>query len=104
MRASEDRRGRLVGVASFGLHNRFHRAVRSRCPSVWLLHLVEELVLHSERYRRLRSDPHELPQIHAEHVGLHQGCMAGDRARVVALSTAHILHTLEAARQHLARV
>ncbi len=104
MRASEDRRGRLVGATSFALHNGFHRAIRACCPSIWLLHLVDELVLHSERYRRLRGDPKELPHIHAEHAELHQACMAGDRTRVVTLSTEHILRTLDAARRHLRHV
>ncbi len=35
-------------------HRRFHTALVSACPSEWLLHMVELLCDHSERYRRVR--------------------------------------------------
>jgi GntR family transcriptional regulator, carbon starvation induced regulator len=102
MLAAQAADGRMVGALSFGLHDEFHHAIRSRCGSLWLLHLVDELVLHSERYRRLRGDPEELPAIQAEHAALHAACLGRDRERAVALTTEHIVRTLEAARRHLA--
>jgi GntR family transcriptional regulator, carbon starvation induced regulator len=100
--AAEAEPGRLVGAAAFELHNRFHRAIRARCDSPWLLHLIDELVLHSERYRRLRGRPDEFERIHAEHAALHRACLVRDRERVLTLSTAHLARTLQVIRTRLA--
>lgn len=83
-------------------HNRFHRAVRARCDSPWILRIIDDLVLHTERYRRLLRAQTELSQPHAEHADLHLACLAGDVDRATSITRVHIQSSLDVVRELLA--
>ena len=77
-------------------HNLFHRAVRARCDSHWTLRIIDDLVLHTERYRRLLADLPMPSRPHSEHIALHQACLDADSTRAAELTREHIQGTFDA--------
>lgn len=89
-------------AAWFEQHNRFHRAIRARCDSPWILRIIDDLVLHTERYRRLLLELPLPDRPHSEHVALHQACLNGDEERATELTREHIQGTFDLVRTLLA--
>ena len=88
----------------FELHNRFHRAIRARCDSLWILRIIDDLVLHTERYRRLLLELPMPNRPHSEHIALHEACLNGDGTRATELTREHIQGTFDVVRELLATV
>jgi len=86
----------------FRQHNRFHRAMRSRCDSPWMLRIVDDLILHTERYRRLLRELPAPARPRAEHIELRRACLAGDGGQAAELTRQHIQGTLDVIRRRLA--
>jgi GntR family transcriptional regulator, carbon starvation induced regulator len=87
-------------------HRRFHFALLDAARSNWLRRVDEQLVWHSERYRRMRiAGP--LPQqvlerdIVSEHQALMDAVLKRDTERACALLVAHLDETARAVSQYL---
>jgi GntR family carbon starvation induced transcriptional regulator len=87
-------------------HRRFHYALLSAARSNWLHRIDEQLVWHSERYRRMRiAGP--LPQevlerdIVSEHQELMDAVLKRDTERACSLLVAHIDETARVVSQYL---
>ncbi|SOE99525.1 transcriptional regulator, GntR family [Burkholderia sp. OK233] len=87
-------------------HRRFHFALLSAARSNWLRRIDEQLVRHSERYRRMRIEG-PLPQdvlardIVSEHQELMDAVLSRDTKRACSLLLAHIDETARAVSQFL---
>ncbi|AYZ67961.1 FCD domain-containing protein [Burkholderia multivorans] len=87
-------------------HRRFHAALLSAARSEWLHRIDEQLVRHSERYRRMRITgplPKEIlaRDIVTEHQALMEAVLARDTKRAQALLLAHIDETAQVVAQFL---
>lgn len=87
-------------------HRRFHFALLSAARSTWLRRIDEQLVRHSERYRRMRIAgplPHDVlaRDIVREHQELMDATLSRDTERACALLLAHIDETARAVSQFL---
>ena len=94
--------GQEHSPASIYAHLDFHGRIRSRCDSPWMLRFIDELVMHSERYRALRMDPNRFEAVSLEHAMLVDACLDGDGPRLAELTHAHIKGTLDTVRRRLA--
>jgi GntR family carbon starvation induced transcriptional regulator len=88
-------------------HRRFHTALLSAARSNWLRRIDEQLVRHSERYRRMRIvAPVSLEilkrDIEAEHRELMDATLNRDVTRACALLEAHIDETAQVVSQFIA--
>ena len=88
--------------AWFDAHNQFHSVIRSRCDSPWTLRFIDDLVLHTERYRRLIKRQPERSRPRAEHAELVRACLAGDGEHAADVMKRHLEGTLDFIRQCLA--
>jgi len=82
-------------------HRRFHAALMSAARSNWLRRIDEQLVRHSERYRRMRFAgpvPKEVlaRDIISEHKALMEATLDRETERACALLLAHIDETAKA--------
>jgi DNA-binding GntR family transcriptional regulator len=80
-------------------HRDFHRIVRSRCDSAWLLRIADTLADQSTRmqFASLRArGGHRAAR--AEHAELYAAACAGDARRAADLTGAHLQRTLVALR------
>jgi GntR family carbon starvation induced transcriptional regulator len=85
-----------IDVGYFAVHNHYHRLMRMDCDSAWLLRIVDQLTVNSERYRRLRAG--EVHAVHEEHRGIRDGCLARDGVTVAKLMSQHIANTRDKIR------
>lgn len=82
-------------------HRRFHTALVSACGSSWMLRFWNQLVDHSERYRKLRFSTPLIPRnVEAEHQELLEMALKRDAAGCVDLMDKHLRNT-ETAVQHM---
>lgn len=82
-------------------HRRFHTALVSACGSPWMLRFWNQLVDHSERYRKLRFSTPLIPRnVEAEHQELLEMALKRDAAGCVDLMDKHLRNT-ETAVQHM---
>ena len=82
-------------------HRRFHTALVSACGSPWMLRFWNQLVDHSERYRKLRFSTPLVPRnVEAEHQELLETALRRDVAACVDLMDRHLQGT-EKAVQHM---
>jgi GntR family carbon starvation induced transcriptional regulator len=87
-------------------HRRFHFALLSAARSNWLHRIDEQLVWHSERYRRMRiaaPQPQEVLErdIVSEHQELMEAVLKRDTERACALLVAHIEETARVVSPYL---
>lgn len=89
--------GGLADMSSFEEANQaFHKALRSRCDSAWLLRIVDVLADHSVRYRLLSWLPRGGDaEILREHEEIYKACITGQIERAVQLSAQHIKLTVD---------
>lgn len=78
-------------------HRRFHTALVSACGSAWLLKFWNQLVDHSERYRKIRlHTPLAARNVQAEHQDLLDAALARDFGRLTELMEQHLQGTEKA--------
>jgi len=78
-------------------HRRFHTALVSACGSEWLLQFWNQLVDHSERYRKIRlHGPLVARDVQAEHQALLDAALRRDADAVIALMEQHLRGTEQA--------
>jgi len=94
--------GEEYSAASLYAHIHFHDTMRSRCDSPWMLRFIDELVMHSERYRMLRMEPKRFEVASLEHAMLVEACRNDDGPRLAKLTHAHLNGTLDVVRRRLA--
>lgn len=88
-------------------HREFHRALLSAARSKWLLRINEQLVNHSERYRRIRL-VHPLSQrqlaqdVISEHEAIMKAALSGQASKAVALLKLHLMRTTEVLAERFA--
>lgn len=83
-------------------HRRFHSALVSACGSEWLLRFWNQLVDHSQRYRKIRlAGPLVARDVQAEHQAIVDAVLRRDAVAAVALMERHLSDTEEAARTAL---
>jgi DNA-binding GntR family transcriptional regulator len=94
-------------------HRKFHQAMLSAAKSPWLQRIDEQLVAHSERYRRIRllhmkgvqrASPYEKREdgnVVAAHANLMQAVLAKDLPRALALLDEHISDTARIVTEYL---
>jgi DNA-binding GntR family transcriptional regulator len=90
--------GGLDGAAvEWELRNQqFHTALNAACGSRWVLHMLNILHHHTERYRRLALDDRSIPRdVHAEHEALMEATLARDADTACAIAAAHIQRTTD---------
>ncbi|RIX76061.1 GntR family transcriptional regulator [Acidovorax cavernicola] len=79
-------------------HRRFHAALVSACGSEWLLRFWNQLVDHSQRYRKNRLEgPLVARDVQAEHQAILDAVLRRDADAAVALMDRHLRDTEEAA-------
>lgn len=79
-------------------HRRFHFALVNACGSEWLLRFWNQLVDHSQRYRKIRFEgPLVAKEVQAEHQAIVDAVLRRDVAAAVALMDGHLRDTEEAA-------
>lgn len=84
-------------------HRRFHTALVSACGSEWLLKFWNQLVDHSQRYRKIRlKGPLIERDVHAEHQAIVDAVMRRDAPLAVALMDSHLRETEDAVKASLA--
>lgn len=88
-------------------HRRFHLALVAAAKSKWLLRIDEQLLDHSERYRRIRlSSPGPgtklAEDVQKEHLALMEAVLAGDTEKASALLRQHLMGTAEALSKRFA--
>lgn len=81
-------------------HRRFHLALVAAATSKWLLRIDEQLVDHSERYRRIRlayprSSKELADDVLKEHLDLMEAVLARDTEKASALLRHHLMRTAE---------
>lgn len=79
-------------------HDRFHSALLAAARSKWLHRMDEQLVVHSERYRRMRFAHHTPDEvldfdIHDEHERLAEATLSRNKPLACELLCAHIAET-----------
>ncbi|WP_382156554.1 GntR family transcriptional regulator [Hydrogenophaga sp. ANAO-22] len=83
-------------------HRHFHAALVSACGSEWLLRFWNQLMDHSQRYRKARhKGPLVARDVQAEHQAILDAVLRRDAAAAVALMEQHLLATEKAARAAL---
>ena len=84
-------------------HRRFHAALVSACGSTWLLRFWNQLVDHSQRYRKIRlKGPLVARDVHAEHQAIVDAVLKRDAKLAVALMDSHLGETEQAVKAGLA--
>mgnify|MGYP001064843007 FL=1 len=74
----------------------FHQALLARCPSFWVLHLLQILYRQSERYRRLSLTHRDSGRdLHGEHKAIFDAAMARDGTQAAVAVAQHIHATYE---------
>lgn len=81
-------------------HRRFHLALVCAATSKWLLRIDEQLVDHSERYRRIRlayprSSKELANDVLKEHLDLMEAVLARDTAKASKLLRQHLMRTAD---------
>lgn len=81
-------------------HRRFHTALVSACNSEWLLQFWNQLVDHSERYRKMRLNGPLVARgdVRAEHQALLDAALCRDVDAAVTLMEQHLCGTEEAVK------
>lgn len=83
-------------------HRRFHTALVSACGSEWLLRFWNQLVDHSQRYRKIRlKGPLVARDVQAEHQAILDAVLKRDAQLAVALMDSHLRETEEAVKAAL---
>ncbi|MDM0116923.1 FCD domain-containing protein [Variovorax sp. J22R133] len=78
-------------------HRRFHAALVGACGSQWLLRFWNQLVDHSQRYRKIRlKGPLIVRDVQAEHQEILDAVLRRDAPLAVALMDRHLRETEEA--------
>ncbi|WP_444634384.1 FCD domain-containing protein [Cupriavidus oxalaticus] len=88
-------------------HRRFHRALVAAATSQWLLRIDEQLLDHSERYRRIRlASPGPgarlADDVQKEHLALMEAVLARDTEKASTLLRQHLMRTAEALSKRFA--
>lgn len=79
-------------------HRRFHAALVSACGSEWLLRFWNQLMDHSQRYRKVRLKGQLMARdVQADHQAILDAVLRRDAAAAVALMERHLLDTEKAA-------
>lgn len=79
-------------------HRRFHAALVSACGSEWLLRFWNQLMDHSQRYRKVRLKGQlRARDVQAEHQAILDAVLRRDATAAVALMERHLLDTEKAA-------
>ncbi len=81
-------------------HRRFHTALVNACGSEWLLQFWNQLVDHSERYRKMRLNGPLVARgdVRAEHQALLDAALRRDADAAIALMEQHLRGTEEAVK------
>ncbi len=83
-------------------HRRFHAALVSACGSEWLLRFWNQLVDHTQRYRKIRlKGPLIARDVQAEHQALVDAVLRRDAPLAVALMDSHLRETEEVVKESL---
>lgn len=79
-------------------HRRFHAALVSACGSEWLLRFWNQLMDHSQRYRKVRLKGQLMARdVQADHQAILDAVLRRDADAAVALMERHLLDTEKAA-------
>ncbi|WP_137918884.1 FCD domain-containing protein [Hydrogenophaga sp. 2FB] len=79
-------------------HRRFHAALVSACGSEWLLRFWNQLMDHSQRYRKVRLKGQLMARdVQADHQAILEAVLRRDADAAVALMERHLLDTEKAA-------
>ncbi len=90
--------GELDGAAvEWEVRNQqFHVALNAACGSRWVLHMLNILHHHTERYRRLALDDRSIPRdVHAEHQAMMDATLARDTDTACDIAAQHIQRTTD---------
>ncbi len=77
-------------------NHQFHDATTAACGSRWILHMLNILHHHTERYRRLALTDRSIPRdVHAEHLALMEATLARDADTACEVAAMHIQRTTD---------
>ena len=77
-------------------NKQFHAATTAACGSRWVLHMLNTLHHHTERYRRLALTDRSIPRdVHAEHLALMEATLARDADLACDIAAQHIQRTTD---------
>jgi GntR family carbon starvation induced transcriptional regulator len=94
--------GSATGLEWEAQHRHFHAALVSACGSEWLLRFWNQLMDHSQRYRKVRlKGPLMARDVQAEHQAILDAVLRRDAATAVALMERHLFDTEKAAQAAL---
>src|SRR5260370_41241327 len=103
--STPDETRRSVGSELSDAHSAFHQALYSACDSVWLMHFVEQLRKHAERYRMLtmvQTHGGILRNSRKEHEEIYLAAKRRDGAAAVRALRKHMAKTVEILRAGVA--
>lgn len=81
---------------AFALHREVHFSLYERSESPWLLHLIEILWSHTERYRRIATRLHDTyEEVGDEHASILEALKGGELEEAVAALRRDLEHTAE---------
>ncbi len=77
-------------------NHQFHDATTAACGSRWILHMLNILHHHTERYRRLALTDRSIPRdVHSEHLALMEATLARDADTACEVAAMHIQRTTD---------
>lgn len=97
-KAQEAVDAQLEGAAAeWELRNQqFHDATTAACGSRWVLHMLNILHHHTQRYRRMALTDRSIPRdVHAEHLALMEATLARDADTACDVAAQHIQRTTD---------
>ncbi|MDJ0768474.1 MAG: FCD domain-containing protein [Ilumatobacter sp.] len=97
-KAQEAVDNRLDGAAAeWEIRNQqFHDATTAACGSRWVLHMLDMLFHHTQRYRRMALTDRSVPRdVHAEHTALMEATLARDADTACDVAAMHIQRTTD---------
>jgi GntR family carbon starvation induced transcriptional regulator len=77
-------------------NQQFHDATTAACGSRWVLHMLNILHHHTQRYRRLALTDRSIPRdVHAEHLAIMEAVLARDADTACDVAAMHIQRTTD---------
>jgi len=102
---TSDEMRRAIGLELSEAHSAFHEALYSACDSPWLMHFVDQLRKHAERYRMLtmvHTGGGMVRNSRQEHEEIYEAARRRDAAAAVSALRRHMGKTVELLRAGMA--
>jgi GntR family transcriptional regulator, carbon starvation induced regulator len=104
--STPDATRRRIGLELSDAHSAFHEALYSACDSTWLMHFVDQLRKHAERYRMLTMMQPQgggvLRNSRKEHEEIYKAAKRRDADAATTALRTHMARTVEILRKNLA--